>query len=172
MLVIVNRFWGRFGHNLLAFPVLKITNKFLTFLLDLFGLNPSLKFFFLDLAPDIVYKKAAATVFWYLVRFTLHLVKFSCCYSILGLAILVQLFWNKLRLVKTRIPKEIKVTRLNLFLKYWFFLGREFRQILISFEWSISEIFVMKIEKFVIRKYSGEEILWKLFMSSLKFLCH
>ena len=49
-------------------------NKFLLFLLDIFHLNPSLSFF-LDLPPDIVYKKAATTPFWYLVRFKLNLLR-------------------------------------------------------------------------------------------------
>ena len=82
------------------------------------------------------------------------------------------MFWNRLRLVKTRIPNEISVKRLNLLFRYWFFSGLEFRLILICFEWSISEIFVMKIEKVVIGKCSEEEILWFLFIFSLEFLCH
>ena len=45
--------------------------------------------------------------------------------------------------------------------------GREFQLILICFE-SISEIFVIKIEKVVIGKYSEEEILWRHFIFSLK----
>ena len=123
MLVIVNRFWGRFGHNLLAFPVLKITNKFLTFLLDFFGLNPSLKFFFLDLAPDIVYKKAAATVFWYLVRFTLHLVKFSCCYSIIGLAILVQCVLKQTEISQNSDSKRNQSHKTKFILEILIFFG-------------------------------------------------
>ena len=61
-------------------------NKFLIFLLDIFHCNPGLSFFLLDLAPDIVYEKATAAGFWYLVRFKLNLLKLSCCYSILRLA--------------------------------------------------------------------------------------
>ena len=49
----------------------------------------------MDLAPDIGYKKAATTAFWYLGRFKLNLLKLSRCYSVLGLAINPKRF-NKL----------------------------------------------------------------------------
>ena len=50
---------------------------------------------------------------------------------------------NRLILVETHIPREINVSRINLFLRYWFFVGGKFCLISVCFRWLISEIVVM-----------------------------
>ena len=61
---------------------------------------------------------------------------------------------NRLKLVKTHIPKKINITRMNLFLRYWFFVGGKF--CLVCFK-SVSEIFVMNpwIKNTLKKEYFG-----------------